>query len=491
MDTPTPDTAPDIIATTLAGFVRQMRLDQIPPAVRLRAKYLMLDAIGCGLAARCDPFAKRFSETSYALAADAPGAASVVGYTRRLPVRDAAMLNGVLLHGLDYDDTHMAGVIHLTVSVLPALLGTAGQFSVSGADLLAAYIAALEAGARLASVMRGGLHAQGFHPTGVIGAFACALAVGRVMGLSAEQLVHAQGAALSFASGSLQFIEDGAWTKRIHPGWAAQSGIVAATLAAHGIQAPQAPYTGRYGLYRIYLDEAARAGLDPTLAIAGLSIDGSAMVWQTANVAVKPYAMCHFVHAAIDAAIVLHRRGVDVASVSDIEVLVPAAAVQLVCEPAGHKRRPENDYDAKFSLPYAVACGLLRGRLGLKELEPAAYRDPQILALMDMVRYVEDADSTFPRHYTGEVRVTLTDGTTLRHREAVNRGHVDKPLSNEDVHEKFMQNATLHFPPAHARALSELILGLDALPSLTGLETLLARDPPDAASARELDVTHA
>src|SRR5471032_2022931 len=257
MNTPLDD-APDTIATTLAEFVTHLRLNEVPPAVLLRAKHLMLDAIGCGLAARRDAFAQHFSDAAFALAADAPGKAGVVGYARRLPVRDAAMLNGVLLHGLDYDDTHMAGVLHLSVSVLPTLLALSGQSGLSGADLLAAYVAAVEAGARLASVSSGGLHAQGFHPTGVIGAFACTLAAGRVMGLSAAQLVHAQGAALSFASGSLQFIEDGAWTKRIHPGWAAQSGIVAATFAAHGVQAPQAPYTGRYGLYRSYLDENAR-----------------------------------------------------------------------------------------------------------------------------------------------------------------------------------------------------------------------------------------
>jgi len=482
MDTPTLYPTPDIIATTLAGFVRHLRLDHVPPDIRLRAKYLMLDAIGCGLAARRDAFALHFSEATFALAADAPGNACVVGYARRLPSRDAAMLNGVLLHGLDYDDTHMAGVLHLSVSVLPTLLGLAGYLRLSGADLLVAYIAAVEAGARLASVTAGGLHAQGFHPTGVIGAFACTLAAGRAMGLSVAQLVHAQGAALSFASGSLQFIEDGAWTKRIHPGWAAQSGIVAATLAARGVQAPQAPYTGRYGLYRSYLDERGRAGLDASLATTALSADGTATVWEISNIAVKPYAMCHFVHAAIDAAIAIHRRGLQVASIRDIEVLVPAAAVQLVCEPADRKRRPQNEYEAKFSLPYAVASGLMRGRLGLKELEPAAYRDHEILSLMDKVRYVVDATSTFPRHYTGEVRVTLANGTTLRQREAVNRGHVDNPLSNDDVHAKFMENATLHFSTAHAGAISELVLALDNLTDLGALETLLASDPPDAAS---------
>ena len=124
----------------------------------------------------------------------------------------------------------------------------------------------------------------------------------------------------------------------------------------------------------------------------------------------------------------------------------------------------------------------MRGRLSLKELEPAAYRDPAIQTLMDKVRYIEDAMSTFPRHYTGEVRVTLADGTVLRQREAVNRGHVDNPLSNDDVHAKYMENATLHYSPAHALAISDLVLTLDELTDLGALETLLACDPPNVRS---------
>ena len=296
---------------------------------------------------------------------------------KRLAQRDAALLNGVLCHGLDYDDTHMTGIIHLTVSVLPTVLSLAGQRGASGADMLAAYIAGVETGARIASATRGGLHAHGFHPTAVVGAFASTLAAGRLLGLDAAQLVHAQGVALSMASGSLQFIEDGAWTKRMHPGWAAQAAITAATFAANGIQAPQAPYEGRYGFYRCYLGEAEHARIDLSLATAGLKADGSATQWEVENVAIKPFPMCHFVHASADAAIALHRQGIDPSRIRAVEVHVPAGVVQSVCEPVANKRRPTSDYDAKFSLVYAVASGLLRGRLGLKELTPEAFWRPR------------------------------------------------------------------------------------------------------------------
>jgi 2-methylcitrate dehydratase PrpD len=168
---------------------------------------------------------------------------------------------------------------------------------------------------------------------------------------------------------------------------------------------------------------------------------------------------------------------VDAARIASVQVLVPAGVVPAVCEPLAGKRTPHSDYDAKFSLPYGVASGLLRGRLGLKELEPAAFTDPAALALMQRVSYAVDEASTFPRHYTGEVRVTFDDGRTLSHREPINRGHAERPLSNDEVREKYFANATLHFPQAHAAQVCDAVLALDRAPDLNGLEALLARDP--------------
>jgi 2-methylcitrate dehydratase PrpD len=360
------------------------------------------------------------------------------------------------------------------------VLALGAERDASGEDMVVAYIAGIEAGARIASATRGGLHSKGFHPTAVVGTFASTLAAGRLLGLDPLQLVHAQGIALSMASGSLQFIEDGAWTKRMHPGWSAQSAIVAATLAANGVVAPQAPYEGRYGFYRLYLGEREYERIDLSLATAGFDRDGQPTQWEVMNVAVKPFPMCHFVHASADAAIALHRAGLDASRIRSVEVRVPAGVVQSVCEPVAGKRRPQSDYEAKFSLHYAVASGLLRGRLGLQELTPAAFEDEAARSLMDRVQYVEDADTTFPRHYTGEVRVTLDDGRTLQHREPVNRGHAERPVSNDEVRAKFFDNATLAFAREHAEAIAAAVVDADRAPSMRPLEALLATDPTAA-----------
>ncbi|WP_300552213.1 MmgE/PrpD family protein [Limnohabitans sp. Rim8] len=464
---PAPEPVAPAISQQLAEFAAALCIADVPQAVVSRAKYLMLDAIGCAYAAREEAFATRIAASVARLAG--AGSRGVIGMPLQLPMRDAAVINGMLMHGLDYDDTHAAGVTHLTVSTLPAALASAAQFGSSGAQMLIAYIAGVEAGARLACVVKGAFHQVGFHPTGLIGTFASALVAGRLMRLTPAQLAGAQGIALSFASGNLQFIEDGSWTKRIHPGWAAASGITAATLAADDFPAPSEAYEGRFGLYRSHLPPAEFAASDLSLATANL---GS--VWELDNVAIKPFPACHFVHGCADAAIALHEAGIDTTRIRSIRALIPAGVVKSVAEPVSAKRRPKNDYDAKFSIPYAVASGLMRGKLGLAEMLPAAFVEPRILALMDKVNYEIDEASTFPVHYTGEVVVTLDDGRIMRHRVSVNRGNPEQPLSNAEIEAKYFDNCALNLPHAHALRVRDMVLNLESVTSAAQFEAALA-----------------
>jgi 2-methylcitrate dehydratase PrpD len=452
-------------SATLGAFCSSLRWEDIPPQVRVRAKHLILDALGCGLAARRFDFAPTALRAAAELGAG--GARAVLGQPARLALRDAVLANGVLLHGLDYDDTHSEGIAHLTVSVLPATLGVSAELGLHGRDLLAAYVTGVEAGARIASAAKGAFHQVGFHPTGVVGAFACAIAAAKLHGLQAAGIARAQGIALSVAAGSLEFLEDGAWTKRFHPGWAAVGGITAAVYAKHGFVSPPAPYEGRFGLYRSYLGPL-EAQCDRTRLTRGLGRE-----WETLQVAVKPYPACHFVHAFADAAIALHQAGVRADDVARIDALVPAEVVKTVCEPQAAKRRPANDYDARFSLPFVIAAALRAGKFGLAQLEEGALRDPQTLALAAKVGYAVDPDSTFPKHYSGELVVHSKDGRTHRHREAMNRGCAERPLANADIEAKFAENAAFGGAAERGRRLREAVLGLDEHPA-RALEDALA-----------------
>jgi 2-methylcitrate dehydratase PrpD len=449
----------------LAEFAAGFRHDAIPEAVRTRARHLMLDALGIALASTQFDFAHRTLSALTDLGGS--GDAVVLGFATRLPLRDAVLMNGVLVHGLDYDDTHVPGVIHTTASCFPVALGLAAHLDRSGRDLLAAYVLGVETSARLASVARGGFHQVGFHPTGVVGAFGCTLAAGFLHGASAAQLTMAQGIALSMASGSLECLEDGAWTKRLHPGWAAVAGITAAALARRGFVGPVAAYEGRFGLYRSHLGGAAD-GCDHALATRGLGT-----VWELEEVAVKPFPACHLAHACADAALALRTQGVGPENVTRLRALVPQEAVMAVCEPVANKRRPANAYDAQFSIPYIVATCLVRGKFGLAELEESALHDREILALADKVDYEIDPGSGFPKYYSGEVIARLADGRELRHREHVNRGAADRPISNEDIVAKFMDNAALAVSTSRAERLRDVILSVDQATSARDLASAL------------------
>jgi 2-methylcitrate dehydratase PrpD len=444
---------PLLVSEELARFAGGFSADRIPSSVMAHARHLILDAVGIALASTTCDFAHRAMTAIGGLAGS--GDSVVIGMPARLPLRDAALMNGILVHGLDFDDTHSGGIIHATASVLPTVLAVGCRQRASGRDMLAAYVLGVEAAARLGAVAQGAFHQVGFHPTGLIGAFACALAAGRLMGLPEQQLVMAQGITLSAAAGSLEFLEDGAWNKRFHPGWAAASAITAVALAQQGFVGARRAYEGRFGLYASHLQQS----FDP--ANLALATAGLGSTWELLQVAVKPFPACHFVHGCADAAISLVRTGVDANDIERVRALVPAEVVKTVCEPVANKRRPANSYDAQFSIPFIVAAALRRGRFGLDELDALA--DADILALADRVDYEVDPAAVFPRYYSGEVIVTTRDGRTLRHREAINRGNGERPLEDAAIIEKFRQNAARAASPDRARRIEDLVLSLETL----------------------------
>jgi len=443
------------IAQILGRFVADLDYEAIPQAVRERAKFLILDAVGIAHASAHYDFAHRALSAVTELSGGG-GDTPVIGQSVRLQRRDAMLMNGILIHGLDYDDTHAKGIIHATASCFPSALATAAQAGLDGRALLASYVAGMEVATRLGAVAKGGFHQVGFHPTGLVGTFACTLIAARQYGLNVQQMAMAQGIALSLGAGSLEFLQDGAWTKRIHPGWAAVAGQTAATLARHGFKGPREAYEGRFGLFNAYLGPLA-ADCDLALATAGLG-----QVWEVGQVAVKPIPACHFTHACADAAAVLRdRHGLKPADIRAVRALVPREVIKTVCEPVATKKKPQNSYDAQFSIPYIVATALAKGSFGLADLDDAALADPTVLALAQKVEYEADPASPFPKYYSGEVIVTTTDGRELRHREQINRGAADRPLSAAEIEKKFIDNMLLAVSQRRAEQVRDLVLALD------------------------------
>ena len=224
------------IAEQLSEYTEVFSLNGVPEDVRRRARHLILDAAGIALAASTFDFAHK---TLNALSSFGPGDSDVIGMPIKLPLRDAVFANGAMIHGLDFDDTHLIGTIHITSSCFPTALAVAAQTNKSGKELLEAYIVGVETATRIGAVARGRLNQIGFHPTGLIAAFGCALIAGKLYGLSQEQLTMAQGIVLSMAAGSREYSSNASGSKRLHPGWAGVAGITAAALARGGITGPR------------------------------------------------------------------------------------------------------------------------------------------------------------------------------------------------------------------------------------------------------------
>jgi 2-methylcitrate dehydratase PrpD len=451
----------------LARFARDLDLRAVPTEVVARAKLNILDCFGVGLAASTFDFGAVTLAGTHALAGD--GDSPVIASAVRLPLRDAVLVNGTLIHGLDYDDTHADSVVHCSASALPVAFAVGLKHGASGAEMLTAYLAAVEADARIGMGANGGFHKQGYHPTGLVGAFGATLAAGRLMGLSESQLADAQGITLSTTSGVLEFLEDGAWTKRMHPAWAGVGAITAAALAQAGFAGPHRAYEGRFGLYNVFA--AHDVATEPGKAIAGLND-----TWELMNVAFKPYPACHFNHAFADAALALRAQyDLKPEDIAELVALIHEKQVSVVCEPEANKKKPANSYDAKFSVHYTMAASIVRGRFTLDELEDDALNDPTILGLCEKARYEIDPTSPFPRYYGGEVIVRTKDGRELRHREQHNRGSDKNPLSTDDILAKFRDNAGRVFDTARADRVIDAVMGLDTAPDLTELAVALAR----------------
>ncbi len=457
------------IADGYARFASELRHEDIPRSVRERARFLILDAVGVALAASQEDFA---DAAVAGFAAFGPGPGVVMGRRERLGVRDAVAANGVMVHGLDYDDTHPQGVIHSTASCFPAALGAATHAGASGRDLVTAFVIGTEVSARLGMVAKGAFHEAGFHPAGTLSPFACALIAGRLYGLDEDQLAMAQGIALSTgSSSSRQFNREGAGTKRLHPGWGAAAGLAAAALAKGGLTGPRAAYEGEYGLYPTHLG-ARFAQCDLGEATAGLG-----EIWETLAVAFKPIPACLHLHAVIDAAVALgeaHAFRLD--DVEKVTALLPRQALPVVCEPIAPRRRPSNPYTAQTSLPYAVASALIRRRFTLEDLDAQALNDGQVHALADKVDYAIDPNSAYPRYFSGELVLRLKDGREFAHREGINRGSPDRPLTDEELLRKFADNAQRVTSPRRASAIADAVLAIDQPEGLADFERLLAKE---------------
>ena len=431
---------------TLAAFAASIQPSALPAAVAERAKLLVMDTVGIALRARHDAESTPALLAAVAALGQTGGTARVIGDDATYAPAAAALINGTLAHSLDFDDTHAPGSLHPSAPIVPAALAAAEMCGADGATTLAAIVAGYEVQIRVSKALGPADHyARGFHPTATCGAFGAAAAAGRVFGLDAAAMAHALGIALSQTAGSLQFLHDGAWTKRFQGGWAANSGLVAATLARAGFKGPGEALEGRLGFLKAYAPSP-----DPARAVAGL---GS--TWETLGTAVKPYPSCRFTHAAMDALIAMRAEdGVDWRNVIRIEVGVPQAGMALVGAPAALKQKPKNAVDGQFSMAFCSAVALRQGGMGWDDYA-RHLGDADTLALTRKVDTGPhpQAQAVYPDNLGGHV-VVHAGGKTYERFVGVPKGEPDNFLTAAELRAKFDGLVEPYLSPARRSALA-------------------------------------
>jgi 2-methylcitrate dehydratase PrpD len=441
---------------SIGRFTGGLRLADVPPAVVAKAKLVFLDTLGIALASSTMDFGAMVLNVARKL-----GGASeslLIGTSSRVATANAVLANGTLAHGLDYDDTLEEAVVHTGCCAWMTALAVGEEVGASGVAVIEAAIAGTEVLCKVGLVAPGKFHARGFHPTAICSTFGAAAAAGKLYGLNLDQWVDAFGLCGSQSSGIIEYLADGTWTKRTHPGWSAHGGVIATLLAKEGFRGPAKVFEGTHGFFTAF------GGKNDYRFEKILELGRE---WEIPRLTFKSYPCGSISHPYMDCALRIKQKYSPPAEqIAEVICRTAEGPVHRLWEPLADKQKPVSSYGAKFSLPYSIAVMLVRGRAGLEEFSDAAIRDQKLLDLAANVRYELDPTIDYPRHFEGHVKVTMSDGTSFEENQLHPRGGFEDPLPPEEIQEKFRANARLALPANRLDEIVKLVDRLEVIPSI-------------------------
>jgi 2-methylcitrate dehydratase PrpD len=448
---------------TLSEFAAGLSFASLPAQVIGCVKEHILDTVGICLAAT----RINTSQMAMRLASSwgGPEESSAFGMDDRFPATAAAFVNGTLAHSLDFDDTHLPSVLHPSASIVPAALAVGEAVRASGREVISAAAAGYEVCIRTAmaaydqTLGNSIFFERGWHATSICGTLGASVAAAKLYGLDAKGIGNALGIAVSMASGVIEANRVGGSVKRLHCGWAAHAGIVAAQAARVGISGPASAFEGRFGFYQ---------------AFCSGNFDGAELTqelgkqWAIIRVFYKPYPANHFTHAAIDASLKL-RKLVAIEDIEKIEVGVASPTLRTIAEPAEEKVRPRSGYHAQFSGPFVVAAAFMGGGglgLWLDDFTDEKAADPRYIELASKVTCVpnSECDAIFPNQFPAVLRLRTRSREVLEEKVLANRGGPENPLSADELRLKFMANSTRLISEKKALELADNIEGIEDYP---------------------------
>jgi len=451
------------IAEQIADWAESLTASEIPGDVRTMAAEVLLDFAGNCVSVRQMDYVQ-----SLVRAWDGAGDCTALGHPAAFDAAGAAVINGTAAHGEDFDDTYEGSPVHAGAPAIPAILAACERHGRSGSDVLVGIVVAMEVMCRMTVVAPTAIHRAGFHPTAVIGAMGAAAGVGAAIGLSTGQISNALGVAGSMASGIIEYLAEGTWTKRLHPGWAAQSGLRAASMAKEGFTGPRTVFEGTHGFFFTFADPSIDQDLSHLTSDLGSD-------WRMQRIAFKPYACGTMAQPYIDCAIKLAELEINADDIASIECETGEGIVHRLWEPLAEKHVPTTPYSSKFSIPYLIAVGFLDRAAGLAQFTDARIRDQDVLNLAKKVTYVIDPDNEYPRNYSGHIRATMQNGSEHIVRQPHMRGGTREPLQHREIVAKFQNNVRFGgWSEQQAKALQSWCEDLFDLKDLDTLKTFRA-----------------
>jgi len=439
------------VTKDLVKFCYELDYSDLPQDVTRKAKYFFLDFIGGTIAgSRHDS-----SEAIIEFVRETKGDSSIIGTEVKTSLAFAALANGAMAHALEIDDTNTEASLHPGVGVFPAALAASEIVRCDGKQFITSAVAGYETTIRIGRAVNPSEHySRGFHATGTCGVFGATVTASRILGLNEMEMTNALGIAGSLTSGSMAFLQNGAWTKRLHPGWAAHNGIIASKLAQKGFTGPSEILEGKYGFLSSFSS-------NPNFELMKNELGKS---FEIVRVSIKNHACCRYKQSAIDAILnIVSRNELKPQDIKKVKIQLVGTAIPIVAEPESTKRNPKNVVDAQFSMPFGAAVAILRRRAFIDEYQMNLISSKKVKALMQKVECEHNPalDKNFPKVWPSIVSIETTEGEIFEERVDCPKGDPENLLTWEELTDRFAFLSKVAYSEAKRRKIKETIAGLE------------------------------
>jgi 2-methylcitrate dehydratase PrpD len=457
------------ITKKLVKFCSKLKYDNLPFDVVDRVKYYALDFLGVIARGSQEESSEAMYNFIKGLGIANEGGV-VIGTNMKTSFQYSALANGTAAHSLELDDVNNEASLHPGVAIFPAAIAACEMANKSGKEFVEGVVLGYEVMIRLGKALGPREHySRGFHPTGTCGTFGATAAVSKILGLTKQQMLNALGLAGSQAAGSMEFLTQGAWSKRMHPGWAAHNGIIASLLAKNGFTGPSSIIEGRFGFLHAYSDNA-----NPEKVIDGLGDD-----FEILKCSIKPHACCRYMQSSIDAILkIINENKIKPDDVEKITLGILQAGYSIIASPMDSKRNPQTVYEAQFSMPYGAAIAILLGKATLSEFTQDKLNLPKIKALMEKVYCVKnpELDKMYPKHWPANAEIKTKDGKTFSILLKSPKGDPENPLAWDELIEKFNGLASTVYSEARQEKMIEQVKNIDNIENLKSWASILLKE---------------